>query len=879
MKNRVILSGLLLLASMGVGSAFAGPGVQVGSGSGPSGSGTPVDITVDFEAGGGTVGGQFKILYDDANLTPDLTNGCTSANWACSVQSPGVLQYVSNVVVAGLPTEQIGTIAFDISAAAVDTYPLTVSEELYGDAGENPVAPDGTVNGQITVSAGPQPAYSSNPVPGALNVGSVVQNDTDIAANVAISNTGDSGTTLTGMCTETSDPDNVFSLSGDTSFSVLQGGPADTVTVTCDSAGSIAVHTGTMECSHNGDNIASPAVYNLSCTITAGPQPAYASNPAPGTPINFGPTEEGDPDPATALSITNSGDPGTTLTGTCGVTGDPQISVVDGAFSVMQGAGADVQTISCDASAEGNYSATVSCTHNGSNASPAEYAVTCEITPPGEAVFASTPAPGAIDMTPGDDPPAGGTNPTTVLTFFNNADPGDQDLGIGCTLAGDAEITVAPDISGGITIGPGSSSFVTFTCNAANVGNFAATYTCPYDTDGVAGDDGNAVYNVTCDVRDAEADVDPSPADGTPLMGLADPGGTFQFNVTFTEVNDEGIDGEVSCSLADGTNFEITSPVGFPTPVTVPAGGSVVVTVTGTAPDDGSTSVSDTLNCTYSDSSSEGIEVSYPLTLQIGGGGLFEVTKAFTEGYDGEVTVTLTCDTGLPLIQTFDISPDRPVFFVVTEFESGAMNCSVTEGTGSGFNPTYLASGDSQSDDDDSQAPGCHFFAVAGGDSNTCNITNAPAPVDVVIEKEWVIAGAVGEEVNDFFGLTLYCDGEIVGGSTNNAPAGAGTQGGIIIVPSAWYQNFEGVGDSTFTAQVVPSFPTTNCWVEENVFGSGIEVDNGCTGIEVSLNQGDSCTITNTVFFEGIPTLSQWGLVIMALLMLGVGLVGFRRFA
>ncbi len=36
---------------------------------------------------------------------------------------------------------------------------------------------------------------------------------------------------------------------------------------------------------------------------------------------------------------------------------------------------------------------------------------------------------------------------------------------------------------------------------------------------------------------------------------------------------------------------------------------------------------------------------------------------------------------------------------------------------------------------------------------------------------------------------------------------------------------------------------------------------------------------TNTRIYEGIPTLSQYGLALMALLMLGVGLVGFRRFA
>jgi hypothetical protein len=35
------------------------------------------------------------------------------------------------------------------------------------------------------------------------------------------------------------------------------------------------------------------------------------------------------------------------------------------------------------------------------------------------------------------------------------------------------------------------------------------------------------------------------------------------------------------------------------------------------------------------------------------------------------------------------------------------------------------------------------------------------------------------------------------------------------------------------------------------------------------------------VFFEGggIPTLNQYGLILMALLMLGIGAVGFRRFS
>jgi len=56
-------------------------------------------------------------------------------------------------------------------------------------------------------------------------------------------------------------------------------------------------------------------------------------------------------------------------------------------------------------------------------------------------------------------------------------------------------------------------------------------------------------------------------------------------------------------------------------------------------------------------------------------------------------------------------------------------------------------------------------------------------------------------------------------------------------------------------------------------------VAEGCGPTSLGAGDSHTCTFTNTVFFEGIPTLSQWGLALMALLMLGVGFIGFRRFA
>jgi hypothetical protein len=70
------------------------------------------------------------------------------------------------------------------------------------------------------------------------------------------------------------------------------------------------------------------------------------------------------------------------------------------------------------------------------------------------------------------------------------------------------------------------------------------------------------------------------------------------------------------------------------------------------------------------------------------------------------------------------------------------------------------------------------------------------------------------------------------------------------------------------------------CTAYEDLVQSGVESENGCEGwTTLSADDKYACTIYNSVFFEGIPTLSQWGTAIMALLVLGVGLVGFRRFA
>ncbi len=73
----------------------------------------------------------------------------------------------------------------------------------------------------------------------------------------------------------------------------------------------------------------------------------------------------------------------------------------------------------------------------------------------------------------------------------------------------------------------------------------------------------------------------------------------------------------------------------------------------------------------------------------------------------------------------------------------------------------------------------------------------------------------------------------------------------------------------------------TVCMAYERIRDSSVESDHSdCDEILLAPGIEDTeCTIYNTRIYEGIPTLSQYGLALMALLMLAVGMVGFRRFA
>jgi len=126
----------------------------------------------------------------------------------------------------------------------------------------------------VTVDAVASPDYSSVPTTAAGVQFSVVQNGTNPRQDIFISNVGAPGSTLSGQCSELSDPDNVFTLIGTLPWDKQQGDPVPLlIQVMCDSGGTVGLHAGSVQCIHNGDGTteASPAVYAAECDITATP--------------------------------------------------------------------------------------------------------------------------------------------------------------------------------------------------------------------------------------------------------------------------------------------------------------------------------------------------------------------------------------------------------------------------------------------------------------------------------------------------------------------------------------------------------------------------------------------------------------------------------
>ena len=280
-----------------------------------------------------------------------------------------------------------------------------------------------------------------------------------------------------------------------------------------------------------------------------------------------------------------------------------------------------------------------------------------------------------------------------------------------------------------------------------------------------------------------------------------------------------------------------------------------------------------TLVSTTAEKGFESLAVTVPGGCGTGNGqkAEFVVQKRFADGNDiSPVTLSLSCNTGLPLKQSITVLPNAGVFgpyevnFIVESFDDTQLSCTVTEEPLAGYTSSYSCLGASACQAAQS-SESCTFSGVTIGSENLCQVQNYPNPVAITINKQWLFEA---EELAliDRAEITLQC---------NNAWDGNGEGS-----PKSMSWSWDIEGNTQLNAEVYPDFAgTTACRVTESTLESAVESSNDCAQWStINIGQGGkTCNVINTVFLEGIPTLGYYGKLLFALLLLVTGVAATRR--
>lgn len=249
----------------------------------------------------------------------------------------------------------------------------------------------------------------------------------------------------------------------------------------------------------------------------------------------------------------------------------------------------------------------------------------------------------------------------------------------------------------------------------------------------------------------------------------------------------------------------------------------------------------------------------------------FHVTKDFIPDDPREVEVFISCNDGLPIKSDQVTKEDsNGITFVVELFTPGNLDCEITEDPiPSGYDASYGVDNTDGIAGSMTGGASCLFEEVVGGGFE-CVITNTAKDATFEVSKVWEIIGNAGDLIPQKAKIIIQCNNEFTGGT---APDDSWSSN------DNFFRKYRLTGSDTITAVVDSSDELAVCGASEIfIFDDAVESEHDCGPREIGPGGTSSCTITNTVFFEGIPTLSQYGLAILALLMLGIGAVGFRRF-
>ena len=247
----------------------------------------------------------------------------------------------------------------------------------------------------------------------------------------------------------------------------------------------------------------------------------------------------------------------------------------------------------------------------------------------------------------------------------------------------------------------------------------------------------------------------------------------------------------------------------------------------------------------------------------------FVVQKRFVDNNDSTpATLNISCNTGFINNESVTVQPNEGVFgpmetrFLVKGFGDVPLNCDIWESEPSNYSATYHCISDASCT---ATADGCTFENVKIGQSNLCLVRNYPNPAQVIVSTEWLF-GEGQENTFDHVEVDLVCSAVYSGDGSWD---GSGMR---------WSWSFNSASpDQLATFQ--PMADESSCRTEITPLSSSIESSGNCEQAQTVL-PGDklTCVVTNTVFFEGIPTLSQYGLLLFSALMLLTGAIAVRRF-
>ena len=223
----------------------------------------------------------------------------------------------------------------------------------------------------------------------------------------------------------------------------------------------------------------------------------------------------------------------------------------------------------------------------------------------------------------------------------------------------------------------------------------------------------------------------------------------------------------------------------------------------------------------------------------------FPTSVDISNGAMDTLNVELTCNGGTPLVQDFDLGNGDSVTFSVQNIDIATASCSIAlSGVDAGYTVTNAAD--------------CEWAAGELAAENICDLMIEPIATAVLVYTNIDTDGDTS--IDPTFETVISCM------NVNPNPDSSFIDVTVTDTTGAftanWYADPNG---------------GTDCTVDLTGNDSAVEGDS-CA---FSFNVGDAtagCDVEGTVFFEGIPTLSQYGMAIMVLLMLGVGFVGFRRF-